>query len=327
MSVVILDVGHGNSALILDERYTTLVDVTPGITVSLALEHEGITRIDQQIISHADSDHCGGVVALLLNEKLSIGAIWLNADLAKKTATWGALRRAIADAELRGAVTVHAGISTGSSEFVNAGHSTYRLEILSPSAAMVLDGGAGHTAMGSRPAVANTMSAVVRISAGETPMVVLAGDIDHDGWNALMAREQVVTAPVLVFPHHGGQPGGEIQSFVRNICESVQPAVVAISLGRDAYSNPNPEVVKIIREVIPKVRVVCTQLSKHCAPELPSADPRHLSARPARGRIERACCGGSLEIEVVDAEVIVRPSPESHGDYISETAPSALCRA
>ena len=55
-SVSVLDVGHGNCAVVLDDR-TVVVDAGPGATLLEFLQNEGVTEVEVVLISHADEDH------------------------------------------------------------------------------------------------------------------------------------------------------------------------------------------------------------------------------------------------------------------------------
>ncbi len=63
----IIDVGHGNAALISNGRHVILSDTggpSQARTVTQVLKKLGIHRIDLLILSHFDLDHCGGLPAL-----------------------------------------------------------------------------------------------------------------------------------------------------------------------------------------------------------------------------------------------------------------------
>ena len=72
--VTLLDVGQGLSMLVEADNYVLLYDTGPsypsGFSTAQAvvipyLRHKGITKIDHLIISHADSDHIGGLLQVL----------------------------------------------------------------------------------------------------------------------------------------------------------------------------------------------------------------------------------------------------------------------
>ena len=59
--VVILDVGHGNCAILQDTNAVTVIDCPPPSTLVDTLERLGIDTIDHILISHSDLDHAGGL--------------------------------------------------------------------------------------------------------------------------------------------------------------------------------------------------------------------------------------------------------------------------
>jgi competence protein ComEC len=70
--VLVLDVGQGSAVLIQTAKHALLYDAGPrnrgfdqgARTVLPVLQRLGINRLDQLLLSHADSDHSGGAVAV-----------------------------------------------------------------------------------------------------------------------------------------------------------------------------------------------------------------------------------------------------------------------
>ena len=108
------------------------------------------------------------------------------------------------------------------------------------------------------------------------------------------------------------------------LVERVRPRVVIFSIGRGRAGTPDPEVVRHLRQAAPEARILCTQLSQHCAKSLPTAAPGHLSAAFARGRSDHACCGGTILVSLRDAGGVT-PEPAGHLAFIERTAESPLC--
>lgn len=77
----------------------------------------------------------------------------------------------------------------------------------------------------------------------------------------------------------------------KKMLSKVRPDLVIFSIGRGMYSTPNPDIVGQLRELLPETRIVCTQLSEHCADQLPAVPSTHLSEVFAAGREHGACCG------------------------------------
>jgi beta-lactamase superfamily II metal-dependent hydrolase len=95
--LVVLDVGHGNCAILRDTKAVTVIDCPPALTLLETLERLGISTIDQVLISHADVDHVGGLVNLL--EDVIVRNIYINPDADKKSKIWKDTRIALGLAE------------------------------------------------------------------------------------------------------------------------------------------------------------------------------------------------------------------------------------
>jgi competence protein ComEC len=104
----------------------------------------------------------------------------------------------------------------------------------------------------------------------------------------------------------------------------VAPRAVVFSIGRGLHKTPRPEVVARVRSTIPNVYVACTQLSEHCAKAVPDSEPTHLSDVYAGGRRRRACCAGTLVLEVRGGTEQL-PAREAHRRFIATAAETPLC--
>jgi beta-lactamase superfamily II metal-dependent hydrolase len=136
---LVLDVGHGNCAIIRDDALITLIDTARGNIVVRALQRLDIAAIDRIVISHADNDHVGGLLTLLLDRRIHIRDIYVNSD-AEKGRAWRMLRSALADARRRDPqVQVHVGLTMG----MNFQSPTSRIEVLAPSPEVAM-GGVGY---------------------------------------------------------------------------------------------------------------------------------------------------------------------------------------
>ena len=66
-SLAVLDVGHGNSAVLCDQGVVVVIDTGPGSSLLEYLSERSITHINTVLLSHADQDHIGGLVGVLHN--------------------------------------------------------------------------------------------------------------------------------------------------------------------------------------------------------------------------------------------------------------------
>src|SRR5690606_23982552 len=78
-SVSVLDIGHGSAVLIRDGTTQVLVDTgPPDGAVLAALQRVGAHRgLDAVILSHADTDHAGGLYPLL--QRMDVRAVYATA--------------------------------------------------------------------------------------------------------------------------------------------------------------------------------------------------------------------------------------------------------
>ena len=152
----------------------------------------------------------------------------------------------------------------------------------------------------------------------------MPGDLDEIGLDDLTERGIDISAPILVFPHHGGRAGNatDMVNFTNRICTLVNPERIIFSIGhRDSY--PRLEVVEAIRAFNPRVKIACTQLSKQCASILPENNPHHIRVF-AKGAEHHRCCAGTIVLDL-DARSFL-PNDDEHQSFIAEFALTALCQ-
>lgn len=322
--LTILDVGHGNCAILRDSQGAIIIDAGFGATLLEFLEQRKITTIDAVLISHADADHLSGLLALLAQQHITVRSVFLNTDTRRQTALWRQLRVALTDARQRRAVKVHAELTSESSELLR--RDEIEVQVLAPSPELALVGAGGQQLGGGQPLTANAMSAVVRVVAHGVPEVLLPGDLDAIGLEHLLSENLNPRARVLVFPHHGGRPGkADAEDFAAKLCAAVQADLVIFSIGRGKHATPHPDVIRGVLRARPRVHIACTQLSERCAASLPSASPTHLNENPARGRAGNTCCAGTIEVTLGGAVLSYTPGRTEHRIFVEHEAPSALC--
>lgn len=159
------------------------------------------------------------------------------------------------------------------------------------------------------------------------------GDLDATGFDELVGDVTALDADVLVFPHHGGDPGGpDARCFARRVTEAVGPETVIVSVSRTGPSaRPDTEIVMGVLAGAPNVHVACTQLSKDCAHTVREAEDAHLSDLPSRGRITGHCCAGTVEFRFTETGIVAGQLPD-HAMFVSSLESRAgagqrpLCR-
>jgi len=318
----ILDVGHGSSAVLCDTNGVVVIDAGPGTALLEFLRDAGISRIDSLLISHADHDHISGVISLLESGKVPVGRVRLNSDALKGSTLWNDLVFLLDKMHKSRQVDFNVALTTGDTGKYDQGY--VHIEILAPS--LYLAGRSpGSTDRKGRRITTNSMSVVVRLSRDGAPLVLLPGDIDDAGFHNLLEDGTSPVSSVAVFPHHGGKPGSsDAAAFAKRFCNAVSPSVIIFSTGRSQHHTPRPDVVSATRKACPDTRIVCTQLSEHCASALPAEEPSHLTKSYSLGRSERKCCAGTITV-LLRVPPSVLPAAKAHESFIRQSAPTALC--
>ncbi len=286
----VLDVGHGNAAVLHDEGGTVVFDTGRGAHVARHLAEMKVKCIQAMLLSHADADHIGGAVTLLMNQALKIDEVMLNADASKGSAVFEQLCLALVEANERAGTRIDGRLAT-STRLKRKGAS---IEILHPPDAAVLSGVGGRSKSGQRH-TSNSLSAAIRVSHSVASSVLLAGDIEFDCLDGWKERAVSPTASVLIFPHHGGLPGTidekEAALFGFELTRMVAPEVVIFSNHRTKFDNPREVVLAGISKVNPHTRFACTQLPERLH-QLVETDECWSLHKPAgrRGVIEGSIC-------------------------------------
>ncbi len=323
--LTILDVGHGNAAVLTGPDATVLVDTGPSPWVLGYLEDQGLGHLDAVAITHSDEDHLKGLIALLDADTVSIDTVRVNSDAKQTSSLWSAVSFSLDQLSRRREVDYQLSLAAG--DQLPAVASGITLEVLGPSRYLA-SRGPGSTDHRGRPLVSNSVSAVVMVCVQAQPYVLLMADIDQLGLESLFSDHDV-RAPVLVFPHHGGNmragaTSNDNVTFTRMICEAVEPEVVIFSMGRGRYDTPRPEIVRTIRECGGEIRIACTQLAEACAAALPDgAAFEHLNSLPARGRSRQMCCAGTIRIPLLGD---IAPAQQAYDAFKRQHAKTALCR-
>ncbi|WP_055547896.1 ComEC/Rec2 family competence protein [Streptomyces sp. NBRC 110028] len=326
LAVTVLDVGHGNSAVVRDGSTCAVIDAAPGDIVQRELDRVGCGHIEHLIISHSDQDHAGGGPQILLDPLRTVGTAWFNPDAKKNSRIWERLIRAVHTRHRRGGFGGHQMLHTETPQTLHCGRA--RLEVCHPSFLMA-GTGPTETSPTFGKLDTNTVSIVVRVHLEEEPAVLLAADMDAVALKHIQENGHQLSAPVLVFPHHGGLPGkADPQSFAKALTELVAPRLVIFSIrGGLRPANPHREIMAGVRLAAPDAHIACTQLSVHCHEEKQLVTDRHLAVIPAAGRKSGRSCAGSVTVTRVEAGLRFDPPLETHRSFVdSGTVISPLCR-
>jgi len=200
------------------------------------------------------------------------------------------------------------------------------IEVLAPTPYLAAKG-PGSTDRHSRTLTSNSLSAVVRLTKDGSPFALLPGDIDETGLLNLLEEKMDPCASIAVFPHHGGSTGKDTDpvTFTKKFCKAVKPEVVVFSNGRGEHATPREVVTQTIRQVLPKTRIMCTQLSENCAAELRIKEFTHLTGKFARGKEKDKCCAGTIVVELGQGDIRISPDESSHKMFIEKATSNPLC--
>lgn len=321
-SMTVLDVGHGSCAILAEAGRVVVFDAGPKSGLLEFLLQHGISTIDLVLISHADRDHIEGLIAILATNSISIKMVRLNTDSLKGSDIWDDLAYELDLLQKQGRTNFSPALTEADNGQFDSAEVT--VEILAPSAYLATKGPSGKDYY-NRRITTNSISAVVRVLYKGTPVILLTGDMDLIGLEEIIRGGKAINAPIMVFPHHGGNAGSDMTSFSEKLYDLVKPEQVVFSIGRGRYGTPIPEVITTARKLNANVRIFCTQLSERCSASLPAHENTHISATFASGRDERQCCAGSITI-LLRSGANEFPIWREHQEFITSFAPNALCR-
>ena len=95
MEAHFIDVGQGDSTLIICEGKTMLIDAgddSQGTAIQNYLQKQGIKKLDYLVLTHPDSDHIGGAPVIIT--KFDIGQVFMS-DYKKDNKTYEKLIKAL----------------------------------------------------------------------------------------------------------------------------------------------------------------------------------------------------------------------------------------
>lgn len=219
LNAVVLDVGQGQSiALSWGGRYA-LVDCgssnswyTPGESAADLLQTMGCRKLDDLILTHFDSDHLSGVEDLLARLPVE--------------------RLLVPPSDTPQAVTALA--------------QAYGTEVVVVDAPLVLSAPTGTVTVYPPPESGgedNERGLSVLAAAGEEDLLI-TGDMDAAAERKLLEQWGFSDVEVLVAGHHGSK-----SSTSAELLEALDPQVVCISVGDNAYGHPAPETLgRLIRQ-------------------------------------------------------------------------------
>ena len=219
LSVHYIDVGQGDSTLLICDGETMLIDAgipSAGETVTEYLSAQGVTVIDYLVCTHAHADHCGGLDDVVVN--FPVKTIYCSvSESGNNTFTYFAEAADTAGVEIE----------------VPELDSTFRL------------GEATVTVLGPREDYTdvNDQSLVLRVDYGETSFL-FTGDAEYDSETAVLDAGCDVRCDVLKAGHHGSKT-----STGYRLLYEAEPQYCVISCGQDNdYGHPHDDTLSRLRD-------------------------------------------------------------------------------
>jgi Predicted hydrolase (metallo-beta-lactamase superfamily) len=227
LEVTFLDVGQGDSIIIqTPERHTILLDAGPGnewfdsgekIIVPYLLQN-GVKNLDAVIITHEHLDHLGGAQAVLNN----IPADWI------------------------GVPAVGERLSEWNNQLISNlySNSSERLRMLQSGDRVILDSGvfldvlAPVKVLNGTRSDPNNNSLVLELNYQEKS-ILLTGDMEQEEMKEIAAAGIDYKADFFKQPHHGSE-----FSLNESWLDCINPQAVIISVGKNNFGHPSPEVLQ-----------------------------------------------------------------------------------
>lgn len=226
--VVAADVGQGTAVVVRTATHALLFDAGPrlsessdmGLRVLVGLLRAlGVQRLDEFMVSHADTDHVGGAAAVLAHVRVDTLRTSLPAD-----------HPLLAQPGMGQARPRHVPCQAGQRWLWDG----VVFEVLHPLV---------HPARLDPALGDNARSCVLKVAA-QGQSVLITGDLEAPQEAQLLAQQpEVLQSDVLFVPHHGSKT-----SSTEPFLAAVSPRVAVIQAGwRNRYGHPHPAVVKRYR--------------------------------------------------------------------------------
>jgi competence protein ComEC len=221
LSVYFLDVGQGDSTLVLFSNTSILIDAGDagmGDHVVSDLKALGVRRIDLLVATHPHSDHIGGMQEVLA--AFPVGQV-LDSGIPHTSSTYEHFLETIEQKKIPYRVA-----EQGQTIDIDPSLTIF---VLSPPKERVGDD-------------LNTNSIVLRISYG-TVAFLMAGDLGGESENALVKSGYPLDAGILKVGHHGSY-----SSTSSLFLERVRPETAIIMVEKDnPYGHPHKETLDLLK--------------------------------------------------------------------------------
>lgn len=208
LEIRFLNVGQGDAALIRESGRTALIDAGGGASVVSYLRAFRIDTIDLAVASHNHADHIGGMSAVLSS---AVVRFYLDNGVPHTTATYA---RTIQAVRASGAQYL-----TATARTITLGAA--KLHVMAPPP------GRDH----------NNSSVGILVEYGQF-RALFTGDSELAELGYWLSTGTIGRVHVLKVAHHGSWNGTS-----RDWVAATRPAAAIISVGRNSYGHPSPQVV------------------------------------------------------------------------------------
>ena len=214
-AVHFIDVGQGDSALLLSGGQAVLIDAgtaESGAAVVRYLEELGVTELYGAVATHPHADHIGGMAQVI--EAFPIEHFYVGPET-QNTATYSGMLDALEEAGVQPVIPADGD-------------------------ELVFDSGASLTFLGPADDVPksnlNDRSLITLFRAGDQD-VLFMGDAESAAEESLLAHHPALTCDVLKVGHHGAAT-----SSSEEFLQAVRPSTAVISCGVDNdYGHPSDQ--------------------------------------------------------------------------------------
>jgi competence protein ComEC len=223
--LVVCDVGQGDGIVVRTARDSAVVVDTGPAPAAMrgCLDRLDVTRVPLLIITHFHADHVDGLMGVMQHRR--IGQLWVS-----PLAPSGPLSTLITQQAAQQGVPVYAP-PRGTSASVGAAE----LQVLGP---------ADHLAIGQdESSMQNDSSLVIMVSVARL-RVLLTGDVEPPGQQAIVETGADLHADVLKIPHHGSAQ--QDPAFIA----ATHARLAIASAGVDnEYGHPAPRTLQLVRSL------------------------------------------------------------------------------
>ena len=219
LEVHFLDVGQGDSTLIISDSHAMLIDCgesAKGTWIQNYLKKQGIEKLDYLILTHPDSDHIGGAPVIIT--KFEIENVFMS-DFVKNTSTYEKVLQSLTYKNLSwNTPDIGSKYTLGDAEFT----------ILSPSISYE---------------DANNSSIEILLTNG-TNTFLFTGDAEEQKEKDTLKENEFTHIDVYKAGHHGSKT-----SSSEGLLSAITPTYTVISCGEENdYGHPHSEVLNRLRQ-------------------------------------------------------------------------------